>query len=304
MRQTHVYQDTFQAPCTLFLDQASTAGWSVWDNTNALIQSGVISRGDSSLQEHAEQLVLEVKELVEQFNITTVFYEEVFVSRASNPGSVSVTEKLYYIKHKITDLGYHHTLQVLGLDNGSWKKQLRNGGKVDKSVDDKTEILNYVREYLPEQEFFTEDEVDALGMGIAVMVNNNGAFYDVSRYNKKLPINWGVSSLNFDAFHRDKKMYARYQQAMDAGGLYEVPLNKTRKIEEDFKRVLTHQDVLAYCVIPRSYKYWGVYLLTHNIKLDDLEFTEVPNYLAKNGLKLDAQESGSYILYASRKKRL
>lgn len=299
-----MYQETFQSPCTLFLDQASTAGWSVWDNNNTLIQSGIIERGTQSLQEHAETLIHDILELVEQFNITTVLYEEVFIPRDGNPGNVSGVENLYYIKHKITDLGYHNTVQVFGLDNGTWKKLLRNGKKVDKTVSDKQEILHYVTEYLPEQEFFTEDEVDSIGMGIAVMVNNNGAFYDVSRYNKKLPVHWGVSSLNFEAFQADNKLYARFKQAMDAGGLYEVPLDKSRKVEEDIKRVLTHKDVLAFAVIPKTYKYWGYYLAIHNILLSDLKTGVLPEYITKNGLSLSEQEDGTYILYASRKKRL
>lgn len=304
MRQTHEYQQEFQAPCTLFLDQASTAGWSLWDNTNTLIQSGIIARGTQSLQEHADTLISEILGLVSTFSITTVFYEEVFVPRDGNPGNVSGVENLYYIKHKITDLGYRNTVQVFGLDNGAWKKLLRNGNKVDKTVNDKQEILNYVTQYLPEQEFFAEDEVDAIGMGIAVMVNNNGAFYDVSRYNKKLPVNWGIASLDFEAFKEDNKLYARFKQAQDAGGLYEVPLDKARKIEEDIKKVLTHKDVLAFAVIPKSYKYWGYYLATHNIKLADLNCQQIPDYLSKNGLSLTEQEDGSFILYASRKKRL
>lgn len=302
--KTHIHQDTYQSPCTLFLDQASTVGWSVWDNTNTLIQSGIVERGVARIEEHGSQLVDFIKDKIDTMDVTTVLYEEVFIPRDGNPGNVAGVERLYYIKHKITDLGYQLPLQVFGLDNGTWKSQLRQGAKKLKGLSDKDEILHYVNEYLPEFESYSEDEVDAIGMGIAVMVNNQGRFYDVSRYNKRLPVHWGIATLDFEGFKADSKMYKRFQEPKDLGGLYEIPLEKSRKIETEFYKLLTHRDVLAYCIIPKSYKYWGFYLLTHNIPIDKLQVSPSVDFRTQNGLLVSEQEDESYILYATRKKRL
>ena len=302
--KTHIHQETYQAPCTLFLDQASTVGWSLWDNTNTIIQSGILERKGDTLEDHGAKLVEFIHTMVSNFNVTTVLYEEVFIPRDGNPGNVAGVEKLYYIKHKITDLRYTSSLQVFGLDNGTWKKFLRNGSKKKAGMSDKDEILHYVKQTYPDLEPFTEDESDAVGMGIAVMINNEGRFYDVSRFNKKLPMHWGVSSLNFDALDPNNKLLARFHQAREAGGIYEISLNKSRKVDDEFKKLLTHQDVLAFCVIPKSYMNWGIYLLEHNIDIEDLREPVTVDYLAKNGLTLKEQEPESYIIYASRKKRL
>lgn len=301
---THVYQEEFQAPCTMFLDQASRVGWSVWDHNNQLIQSGCLLRDNIRIEEHAESLIDLIKTKVEEMDVTTVFYEEVFIPRGGNPGNVAGVERLYYLKHKITDLGYLTPLNVFGLDNGTWKKLLRNGRKRIRTLNDKEEIKQYVMEELPEYEEFFEDETDAVGMGIAVMKYNEGAFYDVSRYNKKLPIHWGISSLKFEGFKDDGKLYKRFQDAKDVGGLYEIKLKSSGQVETEFKKFLTHKDVLAFCVIPKSYKYWAVYLLIHNIPIEKVQVTSESTYMTKNGVRLNEMEPESYILYGARKKRL
>lgn len=302
--KTHEYQTEFQAPCTLLLDQASNVGWSLWDNNNEMIQSGILSRKEQRIEAHADLLVEFVKHMAETYDVTTVLYEEVFIPRDGNPGSVAAVERLYYIKHKITDLGYHTPLQVFGLDNGTWKKLLRDGKKKLPNVTDKEEVELLVKEKFPDYEEFAEDETDAVGMGIAVMANNNGAFYDVSRYNKRLPVYVGIAPLDFEGFKEDGKLYKRFQDAKDAGGLYEIKLKKTGQVETEFKKMLTHKDVLAYCVIPKDYKYWGVYLLKENIPIENVKKPSQSTYMTKEGKRLCDYEEGSYILYAARKKRL
>lgn len=302
--QTHIYKEDFQAPCTIFLDQASRVGWSMWDNNNELIQSGIIERDGTRIEEHADRLVGFIKQKAEEFDVTTVLYEEVFIPRDGNPGNVAGVERLYYIKHKITDLGYTTPLHVFGLDNGTWKRLLRNGRKRMVGVSDKEEILALVKEELPNFEPYAEDESDAVGMGVAVMKFNKGAFYDVSRFNKKLPMHIGISGLDFEGLKDDGKLYKRFQDAKDAGGVYELQLNTKTKVENEFKKLLTHKDVLVFCVVPKSYKYWGLYLLLENIPLDQVSKGSDSNYMTKHGKRLSEFEEGSYILYASRKQRL
>lgn len=303
-KKRHVYVDKseIKPPSVLFLDQANTAGYSVW-NGETLVESGILARGKENIQEYAEGLVGLIKELIVEYSVNTLFHEEVFIPRDGNPGNIAGVERLYYIKHKITDIGFKSSLEVLGLDNGSWKKQLADG-KFTKTKDDKEEVKRLVTEMYPNLEFFTGDEIDAIGMGIAVMVKNDGRFYDVSRYNKKLPIHIGLAPLNWDVLTGTYKIPAKFKHAIEAGGLYEIPLNKAKDASDEFCKLLTHKDLLAYTIIPKSYKYWGVNLLLFNKKPDDFKVPLTIDYLTKDGSYLKDYEEGSYILYAARKSRL
>lgn len=296
----YIFKEDYQVPTTLFIDQATKAGFSIWDSQGMLVASGHINREKEQLEEYADNLVKTIKNLANTYDITTIFYEEVFIGHPTN------VETLYYIKHKITDLRFTDHFQVFGLHNKRWKALLRNGNKPKGK--DKEDVLFYVKEYFDQNSMtwqdFTEDEIDALGMGIAVMVNGEGQFYDVSQYNKKLPVHWGVSSKDFEYLKTKGKTYTRFQKAMDIGGLYEIPLKSSKKIEDEFLKVLSHEDTLAFCIIPRTYKYWGYYLVLHNIMLDDIKESTTLNYLTKSGKRLKELDEDSYILYASRKKRM
>lgn len=303
-KKRHVYVDKseIKPPSILFLDQANTAGYSVW-NKDVLVESGILARGKENIQEYGDGLVGLIKELIDEYQVTTVFHEEVFIPRDGNPGNIAGVERLYYIKHKITDIGFRSSIEVMGLDNGSWKKQLADG-KFKKTENDKDEVKRLVLENYPDLEFFTGDEVDAIGMGIAVMVKNEGRFYDVSRYNKKLPIYTDIVPLNWDVLTGTYKLPAKYKHAIEAGGLYEIPLNKAKKAEDEFCKILSHKDMLIFTVIPKSYKYWGVNLLLFNKKPSEMKVNVTNNYLTKDGTLLKDYEEGSYILIAARKKRI
>lgn len=291
--------------CVLFLDQASQLGYSVWsEGTKEIIESGALSRENLELLAYGERLGTWLDEMVAKYPINVIFYEEVFVHRDENPGSVEVTEKLYYMKHKVIDYGYQNRIRTLGLDNARWKKYLSDKKTFKKTKSDKDEILRLVKKYMPEFEPETEDEADAVGMGIAVMVNEGGNYLDVARFNKKLPIHWGISGTDWDGFKEDGKLYARFQHAKNAGGIKEIPLQTSKLMDDYFKKVLSHEDVLAFTVITPEYRNWGMYLLLNLVNPNDLNEATEQMYLDANNKFMNEHDKGTYILYASRKKRL
>lgn len=298
------YEELVHKDCTLFLDQASQLGYSVWsDETKELLESGTLRRDGVGLLEYGEVLVRWLDAMVAKYPIKIIFYEEVFVHRDNNPGSVAVTEKLYYMKHKVIDYGYTHRIRTLGLDNARWKKYLSDTKTFKKTANDKREVLRLVKKKLPDYEPETEDETDAVGMGIATMLNEGGNYLDVARFNKKLPIHWGISGTDWEGF-KEEKLYARFQNAKDAGGIKEIPLQRTKLMDDYFKKVLTHEDVLAFTVIPPEYRNWGLYLILNNINPEELKQATEHLYLDATNTFMDEQREGTYILYASRKKRL
>ena len=291
--------------CTLFLDQASQLGYSVWsEETKEILESGSISREELNMQEYGERLNEWLDEITTKYPTNVIFYEEVFVHRESNPGSVAVTEKLYYMKHKVIDYGYQKRIRTLGLDNARWKKYLSDTKTFKKTKDDKKEILRLVKKHMPDFEPSTEDEADAVGMGIAVMVNGGGNYLDVARFNKKLPIHWGISGTDWDGFKEDGKLYARFNHAKNAGGISEIPLQSTKLMDDYFRKLLTHEDVLAFTVITPEYRNWGMYLLLNGVNPNELEKATEQLYLDTNGKFMNEYDDNTYILYASRKKRL
>lgn len=299
------YSEEVHKDCVLFLDQASNLGYSIWSNaTKEIVESGAVSRNNVQLLEYGEQLVQWLADTVGRYNVKTIFYEEVFVKRDNNPGNVETTEKLYYMKHKIIDFGYQNRLRTLGLDNGKWKKYLSDKKTFKKTKSDKDEVLRLVKKYMPDFEPSTEDEADAVGMGIAVMVNGGGNFLDVARFNKKLPVHWGVSGTDWEGFKEDGKLYAKFKHAKEAGGIKEIPLQSGKMMDDYFKKLLSHEDVLAFTVITPEYRNWGMYLLLNGVDPNTLKGSTKQLYLDEKGKFMNEHDSGTYILYASRKKRL
>lgn len=299
------YNQDIHKECILFLDQASQLGYSVWsDETKEIIESGALSRENLNIQQYGERLNGWLDEITTKYPIKVIFYEEVFMRRDENPGSVAVTEKLYYMKHKVEDYGYTHRIRTLGLDNGRWKKYLSDKKTFKKTADDKQEVLRLVKKHMPDFEPETEDEADAVGMGIAVMVNGGGNYLDVARFNKRLPIHWGISGTDWEGFKEEGKLYARFQHAKTAGGIKEIPLQSSKLMDDYFRKLLTHEDVLAFTVITPEYRNWGMYLLLNNINPSELKQATDPLYLDVNNQFMNEHGKGTYILYASRKKRL
>src|SRR5699024_6585185 len=88
-------------PVTLFLDQASEGGYSLYDNDSRLFMSGVFKRGKTPLPEFKKEFIKFITELIDEFNIKHIFHEEVYDS-----ANMITTEVLFYLKHAIQDLGY------------------------------------------------------------------------------------------------------------------------------------------------------------------------------------------------------
>lgn len=278
-------------PCYIFLDQASHTGYSLWDDESRLVLTGVVYHEDTreNFETYIHELVKLVEELAEEYGVTRVFHEEVYVPEVA---SISTAEKLHYIKHHIQDISYHNPdIEVLGLDASRWKQELAKPKSFKKNIDDKKQVLKFVEEIYPLVTFTTDDESDALGMGIAVMIKdrNKQNIYNVTRYNKKLPIHLEIMQANTPITDPEftNKLKVRYSVPFRVGGLYELSLNKSKAVEQEIRKYLSHKDSLLYVKIPRDYKYWALMLLLNNVSVHDI-----------------SSEDKSYILVASRKKRL
>lgn len=276
-------------PCYLFLDQASNTGYSLWDSESRLVLSGELSRGsDMSIRDFGFGLAEWVKGLIEEYKVDTVFHEEVYDS-----ANMLTTEVLMYIKHKIQDIAHtNKEVNIMGLDHMAWKVQLAKPEKFVKSKDHKKQVQDLVEGVFPLITIYSENQSDAIGMGIAIMVKQKRKWniFNVTRYNKKLPV-WDVIS-DADVELTDveglvKTLRKPFRTAFEVGGIYEVPLDTRRRIDDGFKRFLSHKDSLVYTRIPKNYKYWGVMLLQHGIKPSDL-----------------TSEDQSFIALCCRKKRL
>ena len=278
-------------PCYLFLDQASHTGYTLWDEDSRLVLSGVMYRENNTenFETFIHEMVSVIEDLCVDYGVTRLFYEEVYVPKEV---SVSTAETLHYIKHHITDIGFRNkNVEVLGLDASRWKQELAKPQAFKRNKDEKKQVMKFVEEIFPLLSFTTNDESDALGMGISVMIKdrNKKNIYNVTRYNKKLPIHLEI--FNNDRNYKDPaiidKLPVRFKRPYNIGGLYELPLNKRKGLDSEVRKYLSHKDSLLYVEIPRDYKDWGILLLTNNISIHDL-----------------TSEDKSYIVLASRKKRL
>lgn len=317
MRRKRVTIDELELPCTLFLDQASDSGYSIFDAKSRLFMTGTIKRGRTRLPDYKQAFIKYVKELADIYNITTVFHEEVY-----DAANMETTEVLFYLKHAVQDMGFFsENIEVLGLDHRTWKSNLAKPGTFNfKRKDDKAEIRKWVHEIYPLIALTTQDEFDALGMGIAVMINGKGQknFYKQARYNKKLPVEFMLYKDVFnypkeatvdsekdnlleevDVYDQRKDVYLKevvdkmrivYRRGYEAGGMYELELDTRKGVEDSFRRFLSHRDALVYVRIPKDYRYWGVLLLLHGESPETFETEENPD--------------GYYCLVGSRKKRL
>lgn len=279
-------------PCWLFLDQATNVGYCIFDNESRLIISGVADTDNKkiSVQQFAHEFSDMLDELIEEFKIETIFYEEVY-----NEANERTTEVLYYIKHKITDKSYgRDNLMVYPLDHRKWKNLLAGGDKYNFDKDNKKETEKFVSEIYPLIPIIADHESDALGMGIAVMIRekNRKNLWKITRYNKKLPIETKVMDMdinegNVEDLIKNKKLIKPFRDAYEAGGFYELELDRAVKIETTIKKFLSHKDVLLKVKIPKTYKYWGYMLLVAGINPDNL-----------------TTEDESFIYLVARKRRL
>lgn len=298
-RNLKVSVEEITPPCTLFLDQASSTGFSLYDSESRIVMSGILDRGRMSLYDYKQDLVSYILKLVDYYKVDTLFYEEVY-----DDLNMVTTEMLFYLKHAIKDMGYEQEgLKVYGMAHKTWKTKLAKPGKFKFGRDDKQEIRKWVSEIYPLLALTKQDEFDAIGMGIAVMIKEKGKknYYEFAKYNKRLPIHTllyprvfedieGYSGEELEGVIQERvnKMRVAYRRGYAAGGLHQLELDKRKEVYDPIRRFLSHIDGLVYINIPVDYKYWGMIMLLHE---------DEPGKFKKDG------NDGGYYLLAARKNR-
>lgn len=268
--------ENIKYPCYLLMDQSTETGYTVYDDDYQLIMSGNLGKNNASLEEYKYALKDVVDELIEEYKIKTIFYEEVY-----DKENMWTTEVLLYIKHAIKDIAYlNKEVEVFGVDHMTWKVKLASPNKFNTSNNHKKEVLKYVEGVYPllfmdkENSKLTEHMVDALGMGIGLLVKRTrrGGFYDTVRFNKNLPIHQMILKVDEDVMWEEVvgKCRKPYRDAFAVGGVTELELNRRKGIGDLFRRYLTHKDALAVVRIPKDYKDWGILLLEHGKKPSEL----------------------------------
>ncbi|PGT90146.1 hypothetical protein COD17_10385 [Bacillus thuringiensis] len=275
--------ELFTAPFYLFLDQATKTGYAVYDSESRLVCSGVLYKdATESVQAYGHGLVEFVEAFLHQYNIDTIFYEEVY-----DKENMLTTETLLYIKHKIQDMTFtREGLTALGLDHRRWKTELAKPEKFvagGGSAKEKEQVAKFVSRVFPLVTMFSNDETDAIGMGIGVLMKQQrrGNFFDVTRYKKNLPI-WDciVEGDVTDENVREvvESLRKPFRTALEVGDIFEIPLDTRRRSDDTFRRFLSHRDSVVFMQIPKNYRYWGVMLLENGIapselKREDKSFT-------------------------------
>lgn len=285
-------KNVWKQPLYMFLDQASHTGYSVFDDDSKLVMSGVMYHEESveNKKTYIHTMVEVVTEICLEYGVKHLFHEEVYID--GERVAMSTAESLHYIKSHIQDIGHFHPeISVYGLDIRKWKSELakpnrykfskKNGSKKDN--EEKAETMKHVSEIFPLVSLVTDDESDAIGMGIAVMIKNKNKrnIYNVTRYNKKLPIYLEIFNKDFDFTNDDaiEKLKVKWKRPANIGGVYKLPLNRARNVEIDIRQFLSHKDALIYFEIPKDYKNWGFILLENNYKLDDITSDDKSFYL-------------------------
>lgn len=293
-----VSKEQWKRPLYMFLDQASSTGYSVFDDDSKLVMSGVMQHQPNveSREEFVHMMVQIVEEICVEYGVQHLFHEEVYID--GGIVSMSTAEKLHYIKSHIQDIKMRQPqIEIYGLDAKKWKSELAKperfkfakGSKRDAS--EKAETLKHVTEIFPLVSIVTDDESDALGMGVAIMIKdrNKKNIYNVTRFNNKLPINLQIFNKSFD-FTDDEaiqKLKVAWKRPANIGGVTELKIDGRKNIETSIRQFLSHKDSLIFVEIPPTYKNWGMLILEHNLKLSDLD-----------------SEDKSFYLVASRKRRL
>lgn len=314
-RKKKVTKEEIETPTVLFLDQASNGGYSLYDNKSRLFMSGIFKRGNTPLPEFKKSFTDYISDLVEEYEVNTIFYEEVY-----DQMNMITTEVLFYLKHAIQDLGYFRDdLSIYGIHHKKWKSKMAEPEKFKfgKQKEDKKEIRKWVKKIYPLIGVTVQDEFDALGMGIAVMIKGKGKqnFYKQAGFNKRLPVHFTIkeNTLNLqeetiksenvieeleevenENLSKEeefvKKLRKPFRLAYEKGGLVELELEKNQGVNKLFRQFLSHKDVLAYVRVPKEYKYWGVILLEHGESPEKFE--------------TDESNKNEFLLFCARKKRL
>lgn len=296
--EEEVDKNKWKKPLYLFLDQASSTGYSMFDDDSKLVLSGVMKHEPNveNRSEFVHAMVKEVEDMCVEYGVQHLFHEEVFIDGTTV--SMETAEKLHYIKSHIQDIKLRHpNIEIYGLDTKKWKSELAKPERfkfskgATKDKQEKAETLKHVTEIFPLVSLVTDDESDALGMGVAIMIKdrNKRNIYNVTRFNKKLPIHLEIFNKSFDFSNDDaiQKLRVMWKRPANIGGVVQLPLDNRKNIETPIRQFLSHKDALVFVEIPATYKNWGMILLEQNLKLSDID-----------------SEDNSYYLVASRKRRL
>lgn len=312
-RKNKIKLEEIETPTVLLLDQASNGGYCLYDSKSRLVMSGIIKRGNTSLPEFKQRFVEYISEIVDEYKADTIFYEEVF-----DELNMTTTEVLFYLKHAIQDLGYFRDdLSIYGIHHKTWKSKMAKPESFRFNKDDKEEVRKWVKKIYPLIGVTVQDEFDAIGMGIAVMIKGKGKqnFYKQAGFNKRLPVHFTLYENVLEDNVKDieitnvseqldtledkqkrkeeefvKKLRKPFRVAYEEGGLIELELEKNKGVKKLFRQFLSHKDALTFVRIPKDYKYWGVILLEHGESPERFETEE--------------SKKNEYLLLCARKKRI
>lgn len=284
--------ESIEYPCYLFIDQSTYSGYTVFDSKSQLVMSGEVDKSTASLEQYKFVFNDILKGLVKEYQIKTIFYEEVY-----DKENKWTTEVLLYIKHMIKDMGYlEKDLDVFGVDHMAWKNKLARPGKFNgEKGKHKQEVKKWVEAVYPllfmgaNENKLSEHIIDSMGMGIGLLVKKvrSGGFFDSVRYNKNLPTHEKiiVKEEGQEWSEIIAKNNKPYRDAFAIGGVTELELDRRRAVGDLFKKFLSHRDGVAVVRIPKAYKDWGVILLEHGVRPSQLH------------------EDGEFWLVSVRKKR-
>jgi hypothetical protein len=150
------------SPCTLFVDPSTKSGLAIYSKTGELVAAfHAVQVGDDLIQYRRDMYQLIVK-LHQKFNFETLYFEDVYA------GNYFETLKvLLSIRETFLEIEKDLKIKALGVNNKRWKAAL--GKKA--SDDDKEHIRHWVGQKYAIDEL-SQDVIDAIGMGIAILQKN------------------------------------------------------------------------------------------------------------------------------------
>lgn len=265
----------FVPPCKLLLDQATHTGYVVYDSRNSIVCVGALDKTKhSTLAEYKFAMQKRIMELIEQFTIEHIIFEEVF-----HETNTKTTETLLYVKHAITDLHHLTGIKVDSTDNRKWKMILARPNKFS-AVDEKAEVKKYVSASYPllftgiYKNALNEDMIDVIGMAIALLmkIGRNTNLLTALKYNKTLPIRTFVvtdSETNLEETLRTTRKRS-FKSAFEKDGMFILDTTVQNKVYDGLRQYLSHREGVAAVKITPQYREWGIMLLDLDVPITEL----------------------------------
>lgn len=265
----------FVPPCKLLLDQATHTGYVIYDSKNSIVCIGALDKTKhSTLADYKFAMQKRILELIEQFSIDHIIFEEVF-----HDTNTHTTETLLYVKHAITDLHHITGIKVDSTDNRKWKMLLARPNKFN-AQDEKAEVKKYVVASYPllftgiYEHALNEDMIDVIGMAIALLmkVGRTTNLLTALKYNKTLPIRTLVipqSDTSLEDFLQTTRKRS-FKNAFEKDGMFTLDITAQTKVYDGLRQYLSHRDGVAAVKITPQYREWGIMLLEMDINVADL----------------------------------